>query len=267
MATVDAVKKALESVILNPKYADYLAVVKAARNGAVYGAKVRFPHALVMIFLFRSGTVREKVALILRATKTHAQNLAKYATVYKLTMLALKNLGNTPGKEGVYDTFFAGLLGGYLVFGRRSRRGHISSVSKQIVVFVFARVCLSLAELSIKPSVGIIKDSALSKRIGHDAWPVFAALSWGSVMWLFRWYPETVQSGLRSSMDYIYVQKEHGHGDGSGGCRRGWHGRKRLDELNEPSGIGIVGFAMKPWRHLGARIPDVGEYECIFRPE
>ncbi|KAH7410877.1 peroxisomal membrane protein-like protein [Cadophora sp. MPI-SDFR-AT-0126] len=209
MATVDAVKKALESVILNPKYADYLAVVKAARNGAVYGAKVRFPHALVMIFLFRSGTVREKLSLILRATKTHAQNLAKYATVYKLTMLALKHMGSEPGKEGLYDTFFAGLLGGYLVFGRRSKRGHISSVSKQIVIFVFARVCLSLAELSIKPAVGIIKDPALSKRIGHDAWPVFAALSWGSVMWLFRWYPDTVQSGLRSSMDYIYVQSDH----------------------------------------------------------
>jgi hypothetical protein len=88
-----------------------------------------------MIFLFRSGTVREKLALILRATRTHAQNLAKYATVYKLTMLALKHMGSQPGKEGVYDTFMAGLLGGYLVFGRRSRRGHISSVSKQIVVF------------------------------------------------------------------------------------------------------------------------------------
>jgi hypothetical protein len=41
------IQKALESVILNPKYADYLAILKAARNGAVYGAKVRFPHALV----------------------------------------------------------------------------------------------------------------------------------------------------------------------------------------------------------------------------
>jgi peroxisomal membrane protein 4 len=40
-------QRALESVILNPKYADYLAVIKAARNGAMYGAKVRFPHALV----------------------------------------------------------------------------------------------------------------------------------------------------------------------------------------------------------------------------
>ncbi|OWP01430.1 peroxisomal membrane protein [Marssonina coronariae] len=193
MATVDAVKSALESVILNPKYADYLAVVKAARNGAVYGAKVRFPHALVMIFLFRSGTVREKVGLILRATKTHAQNLAKYATAYKLTMLALKHMGSDPGKEGPYDTFFAGLLGGYLVFGRR----------------IFARVCLALAKLSIQPSLGIIKSPELSKRIAHDAWPVFAAMSWGSVMWLFRWYPDTVQSGLKSSMDYIYVQSDN----------------------------------------------------------
>jgi peroxisomal membrane protein 4 len=41
------VQKALESIILNPKYADILAIAKAARNGAVYGAKVRFPHALV----------------------------------------------------------------------------------------------------------------------------------------------------------------------------------------------------------------------------
>jgi peroxisomal membrane protein 4 len=37
----------LERVILDPKNADILAVLKAARNGAVYGAKVRFPHALV----------------------------------------------------------------------------------------------------------------------------------------------------------------------------------------------------------------------------
>ena len=44
-------------------------------------------------------------------------------------------MGSESGKEGPYDTFFAGLLGGYVVFGRRSKRGHVSSVSKQIVVF------------------------------------------------------------------------------------------------------------------------------------
>ena len=38
---------AAERIVLDPKYHDLLAVVKAARNGAVYGTKVRFPHALV----------------------------------------------------------------------------------------------------------------------------------------------------------------------------------------------------------------------------
>ncbi|RDW60234.1 peroxisomal membrane protein 24 [Coleophoma crateriformis] len=212
MANALMMQKALESIILDPKYADVLSIVKGARNGAVYGCKVRFPHALVMIFLFRSGTVREKLYLIYRATRTHAQNLAKYATIYKTTMMLLKHFGGTPGKEGRYDTLIAGLLGGYVVFGRRSKHGHISSVSKQIVIFVFARVCLSLALLSVRPSTGIIRTTELQKKIEYNAWPIFAASSWGLIMHLFRWYPDTVQSGLRSSMDYIYVQSDHWDG-------------------------------------------------------
>jgi len=49
MSSIVSIQKALESIILDPRYADILAVAKAARNGAIYGAKVRFPHALVMI--------------------------------------------------------------------------------------------------------------------------------------------------------------------------------------------------------------------------
>lgn len=55
-ASLQAAQASIESVILNPRYHDVLAILKGARNGAVYGTKVRFPHALVMIFLFRSGT-------------------------------------------------------------------------------------------------------------------------------------------------------------------------------------------------------------------
>lgn len=38
---------ALEKIALNPAYHDVLSLVKGIRNGVVYGAKVRFPHALV----------------------------------------------------------------------------------------------------------------------------------------------------------------------------------------------------------------------------
>ena len=45
----------INEIITNPTYHDYLAILKGARNGFVYGVKVRFPHALVMSILFGRG--------------------------------------------------------------------------------------------------------------------------------------------------------------------------------------------------------------------
>lgn len=206
MSSLEVLKNALEQIVRDPRYHDLLSLIKTARNGAVYGTKVRFPHALVMIFLFRSGTFRQKAALVLRATRHHASNLARFAVLYKLTMLALKHFGATPGKEGTYDSFFGGLVSGYFVFGGRSRSGKISSVNQQIVIYVFARVVLALARIAVKPGVGLPLASAepLHSAINHYAWPVFASLSWATVMLVFRYHPEELQSSLRSSMTYIY---------------------------------------------------------------
>ncbi|RMZ84496.1 hypothetical protein DV737_g1084, partial [Chaetothyriales sp. CBS 132003] len=215
----------VEGVIMEPSLHPLLEIVKSARNGAVYGAKVRFPHALVMVFLFRSGTLREKIWLVLKATRAHASNLARFATIYKSTMLLLRIINPVnPGKEGHYDTFFSGLVGGYMVFGRGKALN--SSVSKQIVIYIFARVMLALARISIEPALPAAGagtaaapalftqrlDPALRKKIQQNAWPVFASLSWAFVMYLFRWRPETVQSSLRSSMKYIYVNSDNWDG-------------------------------------------------------
>ncbi|KAL6720666.1 hypothetical protein ACLMJK_002591 [Lecanora helva] len=203
---MEAVKETVNRIILDPTYADYLALVKAARNGAVYGAKVRFPHALVMVFLFRSGPLRDKLRLILKATRTHARNLATFAFTYKASMVLLRR-ASLSGKEHASHSFLAGLTGGYLVFGR----GIQSSVNQQIVIYVFARVMLALAKLTIQKrsegGVGIGRD--LRERVQRNAWPVFASLSWAMVMWIFRWYPDTIQPSLKSSMKYIYVDSDH----------------------------------------------------------
>jgi peroxisomal membrane protein 4 len=45
----------LRAIISNPAFHDYLAILKGARNGFVYGVKVRFPHALIMAILFGRG--------------------------------------------------------------------------------------------------------------------------------------------------------------------------------------------------------------------
>ncbi|PGG97032.1 peroxisomal membrane protein 4 [Blastomyces parvus] len=203
---MDSLIEKLNKVALNPDLAPFLAVLKGARNGAVYGAKIRFPHALVMIFLFRSGSIREKTWLVFKATRQHARNLSFFAVVYKSTMLALRYLGpNGWGKEGPYDTFVAGMLGGYLVFGKSP-----GSVSKQIVIYVFARVVLAMAKIAVEPGTHglshLITPESRNK-IYANAWPAFASLSWAFVMYLFRWYPAAIQSSLRSSMTYMYVNQ------------------------------------------------------------
>lgn len=48
----------------------------------------------------RCASLREKAKLIFRATKTHATNLAKFATIYKTVCYLLRQYGTTPGKEG-----------------------------------------------------------------------------------------------------------------------------------------------------------------------
>lgn len=45
----DSEQKNVESLVLDPQLADLFAIVKGARNGFTYGAKIRFPHALVYV--------------------------------------------------------------------------------------------------------------------------------------------------------------------------------------------------------------------------
>lgn len=104
-------------------------------------------------------------------------------------------------KELSWHTFAAGLTGGYYVFGR----GIQSSVNQQIVVYVFARVVLALAKILVRKrnEGGLGVGWVMREKIEANAWPVFASLSWALVMWIFRWYPETVQPSLKSSMKYM----------------------------------------------------------------
>lgn len=142
--------------------------------------------------------MREKLRLILKATGQHARNLAMYATVYKSSMLFLR-LTSADGKEAGAHTFLSGLIGGYAVFGR----GYQSSVNQQIVIYVFARAMLALAKLTVQKETGFSK--VVRTRVTKNAWPLFASLSWGVIMWTYRWHPDTIQPSLKSSMKYMYV--------------------------------------------------------------
>jgi peroxisomal membrane protein 4 len=65
---------------------------------------------------------------------------------------------------------------------------------------------LALARIAVKPDHGfpVVSSEPLRSVINKYAWPAFASLSWASVMLIFRYHPEDLQSSLRSSMTYIY---------------------------------------------------------------
>jgi len=192
--------QAIQKALLDPRYHDYLAILKGARNGFVYGVKVRFPHALIMAVLFGRGDWPSRVRVILRATRTHATHLAQFVALYKTLLLAQKKLNG--GKPRPHDTFVAGLLGGYAIFGDRN------AINEQIVLYVCSRVVASFlprGPSSRQPAPGQTKPVPPDPR-----WfSVFAALSWGAVMYLFEHQGETIQPGMFNSMTYLYRDSEH----------------------------------------------------------
>src|SRR5882757_7806694 len=54
-------------------------------------------------------------------------NLSKFVTIYKVLLLLQRRLNG--GKERPHDNFFAGMLGGYLVFGERN------AINEQVRLF------------------------------------------------------------------------------------------------------------------------------------
>jgi len=195
----------IQALICNPALQDYLAILKGCRNGFVYGVKVRFPHALIMAILFGRGDWKSRLRIIYRTTRQHATNLAKFVSLYKTFLLIQKKVNG--GKERSADTFIAGLLGGYLVFGNRT------AVNEQIVLYVVSRVVASFIPRSTSPystSSASPPNSPSRKPLPPDSryFSIFAALTWGAVMWLFKHRDQTIQPGMFSSMTYLYRDSE-----------------------------------------------------------
>lgn len=201
-----ALKNLANEFIASGKYHEALTILKGFRNGAVYGAKIRFPHALVMTFLFRTGTFEDKMRQVLKATYQHSRNLACFVTVFKTSMLLLNKL---KGKEHNIDAFICGALGGYIVFNEDN------NVNNQIILYLFSRVSIGfvkllwqnvLSKLLTFDSNVILESQKTGRPIPapNKSFAVLATLMWACVMWLFRHHRQTLQSSLQASMQYLY---------------------------------------------------------------
>ncbi|WVN87675.1 uncharacterized protein L203_102861 [Cryptococcus depauperatus CBS 7841] len=207
---------AIQRFLLDPANHELLAIIKGARNGFVYGVKIRFPHALVMTLLFSHKPWPAKIKGILTATRTHATNLCKFVTIYKLILLLQKKLNG--GKERDLDTLFAGGLGGWWVFGERT------PINEQMVLYVFSRVLLGfLPRLYTSPHAPktpfeplphplppLTSPQANPKPIPVAPLPftILATLTWAGAMYMFRHRGERIQPGMVNSMKYLYRDSE-----------------------------------------------------------
>ncbi|KAJ8359219.1 hypothetical protein SKAU_G00157440 [Synaphobranchus kaupii] len=178
---------AINNLLQQEKYKVVLAIIKGFRNGAVYGAKIRAPHALVMTFLFKSGSLKDKLKAIAQATYTHSRNLAYFVFTYK-GLQALQE--RIQGKSLQSQSFLAACLGGWLVFGDNN---HINS---QINMYLLSRILFALSRLAV--------EKGYVPQPKRDPFPLFATLVWGIVLWLFEYHPHTLQPSLQSSMNYLY---------------------------------------------------------------
>lgn len=207
---MDPVYERVNEIISDPKYHDLFSILKGVRNGVVYGAKLRFCHALVMSVLFRSGSLKSKWDGIVKNTTQHAATLGKFVFVYKTVVYLLKQLRGSRAsmlqeiqtRSHPMDAFWGGLVGGYLVFGRKA--GAMSTINQQIVLYVFSRVVLGLGKM-------ILENMDLSSHkatVANSSWTLLSALSWALVMYMFRKDATVLQKSMLHSMNYLYIDSE-----------------------------------------------------------
>lgn len=190
-----ALLQAVNKLLRQRRYHAALAVIKGFRNGAVYGVKIRAPHALVMTFLFRSGSLREKLQAILKATYTHSRNLACFVFTYK-SLQALQS--HVQGETHQMHSFLAAFIGGLLVFGENN------NINSQINMYLTSRVLFALCRLGV--------EKGYIPALKWDPFPLHTAVIWGLVLWLFEYHRPTLQPSLQSSMTYLYEDSNVWHG-------------------------------------------------------
>ncbi|EQC30609.1 hypothetical protein SDRG_11664 [Saprolegnia diclina VS20] len=179
---------------------DVLCLVRAVRNGAFYGTKIRAPHALVMVLLFQKKPLRDQLRAIIKLTYEHTKNLACFVGVYKASLLVLKAMhgGATTPSAGLnpvvpWHAAAAGAIGGYAIWSK------YSNVNYQIVMYLFSRVLIGLVKLLSARGAPILRDYAFP-----EVYPVLACATWAIVMWLFECHGQVLHPSLKKSMEFLY---------------------------------------------------------------
>ena len=146
-----------------------------------------------MTFLFGRGPFIHKLFTIVRLTRLHAMNLAKFVFGYKLTNGYLQRF--VSGRRRQWHALLTAGLVGYVVFGENN------SVNMQINLYLLSRVLVGLARTAV--------NSGMLPEPTFPVFPWFAAGVWALVLWLFEHHQRTLQPSLQQSMTYLYHDSDN----------------------------------------------------------
>eukprot|EP01084_Bolivina_argentea_P253654 426186_1 len=171
---------------------DILSIIRGFRNGAIYGIKIRLPHAFVMTLLFSSNrSINGLSSIIFKKTKEHSLHLGKFVCLYKLLIVIIRRIFNYPHNHFPIIHILAGAIGGGIIWGDRS------AVNHQINLYVFARIFMGLIRSGVERGY-------FNGKIWKLCYLLFASTIWTIVMCLFEFEEHNISRSLAASMRVLY---------------------------------------------------------------
>ncbi|CCW70752.1 unnamed protein product [Phytomonas sp. Hart1] len=184
-------RKLIEHMIRSGNFDVLLNTLKGFRNGVIYGARVRFPHALVLNLVWSKAPYHAMPGKILQVTKTHALGLGYSAVLFAVVRGALQAL---TGRISLWHNTLAGFLIGFFFWGDPENGVHLQMIMYKMarVLFVLYRVLAARLKLT-------------APRYGYA---LFAGAVWATSLTLMEGSPNSLQSTMQSSLEYIFLDKK-----------------------------------------------------------
>ena len=168
---------------------DVLKIIRGARNGFYYGAKVRFMHSLVMAILFGTSNFKNELKKLIENTFAHGFRLASFVTLYKSTVIFLKRIF---GKHEHWHHFVAGGICGFIIF--RSK----NPINQQLIFYLLSRDIVGVSQS--------LQNRGYFPKIAF--FPILGIFCWSTVMFMYKFEPTALQKSLTVSMDFLYKDSD-----------------------------------------------------------
>ncbi|RNF15180.1 putative peroxisomal membrane protein 4 [Trypanosoma cruzi] len=190
VALTSEAARLIDDMIRSGKYKELLDAIKGFRNGFVYGARIRAPHALVLNLVWTNAPYRVMARKIYQVTKRHSMALGCTSLTFSLLRAFLRKLHGGPRN---WHSALAGFLVGVIFWGEQN------PVTVQMSMYMLSRILSALL---------FILAGKFGWKFSPGAFRIYSGVLWMIVMPLFLYYGDAMQPSMRSSMRYIYQDNE-----------------------------------------------------------